>query len=61
MDRFLSKKFFTALSSALLLVLVEGLGLDLPADAIQSFVIIILGYLFAQAGVDITATIKNGK
>lgn len=56
MDKLKSRKFIMAVVSAVLLVVVEGLGFNLPTEAIVGFVSIVLGYIFGQSVVDA----KNG-
>jgi hypothetical protein len=48
-----SKKFFMALITALLVVLNEGLGLNIPADAVMTLATVAAGYIFVEGGLDL--------
>lgn len=48
-----SRKFWMAVVSGILVVLNEGLGWDIPEDTVLTFVFLILGWIFAEAAVDV--------
>jgi len=52
MDKLRSRKFWMAVVSALLLIANEGLGLNIPEDAVLPFVAVVLGYIFGEAYAD---------
>lgn len=49
-----SRKFWTAIVGAIVLVANEGLDLGLDRETILAFAALVLGYIFAEAGVDMT-------
>jgi len=53
-----SRKFWTAVVSAILMILNQGLGWDVPEDTVIAFVVLILGWIFAEAAVDVS---RRGK
>ena len=52
MEKLKSRKFWMAIATAILLVLREGLGWDIPTDTVMGFVAVVLGWIFAEAYVD---------
>lgn len=52
MSKLKSRKFWTAIASAALVVANQGLDLGLPEDAIMAVVGIAITYILAQGGVD---------
>jgi uncharacterized membrane protein len=52
MDKLKSRKFWTTVVSAGLVVANEGLGLNLPTDAIMTVAGIVIAYLLGQSFVD---------
>ena len=52
MEKFKSRKFWMAVVSAVLIVLNEGLGWNVPSETILSFAAVVLGWIFAEAYVD---------
>lgn len=54
-----SRKFWLAVTSALLLVANEGLGLDIPEDVVLPFVALIVTYILGEAAVDATRNLKE--
>lgn len=59
MNKFLSRKFIVAVVSAILLVLNEGLGLNIPKDVVMPFVLLICTYLLGQSAVDVVGALKQ--
>ena len=53
-DKLKSRKFWFAIVGAIVLVLNEGLDMGLDRDTILGFAALVLGYIFAEAGVDMT-------
>lgn len=47
-----SRKFGIAVVAGLLIIANDGLGLNLPAETIMSFAIVITGYIFGEAYID---------
>ena len=47
-----SRKFWIAVAGAIILVLTEGLGVDIPREAILSFIGILIAYILGEAYVD---------
>jgi len=52
MEKLKSRKLWVAIVSALLIVLNQGLGLNIPADSVLSLAGVIMAYIFGQAYVD---------
>lgn len=52
MNKLASRKFWAAAVSALLVLLNQGLGMDIPEDTVLDFSAIVIGYLVAQGWVD---------
>jgi len=48
-----SRKFLLAIVSAVLIVLNEGLGWKVPEETVMQVVYVVLGWIFAEAAVDI--------
>lgn len=61
MAKLKSRKFWITVTSAILLVLNEGLGLEVPTDVIIPFVYLVLGYVFVEGAADVVSRIKGGK
>lgn len=53
-----SRKFWMAVVSAILVILNEGLGWDIPEDTVLTFVFLVLGWVFCEAIVDVS---RRGK
>lgn len=51
-DRLKSRKFLMAVAAAVLIVLNEGLGLGIPADAYGWFVGVVVAYILGEAYTD---------
>lgn len=49
-----SRKFWMAVVSAILVILNEGLGWDIPEDTVLTFAALILGWIFCEALVDVS-------
>lgn len=47
-----SRKFWVAVTSAVLIIANEGLGLNLPQEAITGVVAIVISYILGQSYVD---------
>ncbi len=63
-DKLKSRKFWLAVAGALVVVLNDGLGLNIPKDAVIALATVILGYIFGESTVDAVrayATAKFGK
>jgi uncharacterized membrane protein len=54
-----SRKFWVAVVSAVLIVLNEGMGLDIPADTVKAFMEIVIAYLIAEGAVDTARALKG--
>ena len=52
MEKFKSRKLWMAMVTAVLIVLNEGLGWNVPTETVVSFVAVVLGWVFAEAYVD---------
>ena len=52
MDRLKSRKLWMAVAGAALVVLNEGLGLNIPEDAVLALAGIIIAYILGQGVVD---------
>jgi len=52
MEKLRSRKFWMAVISALLVILNDGLGLGIDAEAVLAFAGIVLGYIFGEAYAD---------
>lgn len=52
MDKFKSRKFWLALISAILVLLNDGLDMNIPSDAIMQFVGVVVAYILGQSYVD---------
>lgn len=52
--KLLSRKFWAAVASALLIVFNDGLGWNIPQEAYWQLVALALGYIFGEAVVDCT-------
>ena len=52
MEKLRSRKFWMAVVSAVLIVLNDGLGWNIPTETVMSFVAVVLGYLLGQSYVD---------
>ncbi len=53
MEQLKSRKFILAVVSAILVILNEGLGWHIPEETVMQFIYLILGWIFAEAAVDI--------
>ncbi|MDD5457486.1 MAG: M23 family metallopeptidase [Candidatus Margulisbacteria bacterium] len=51
-SKFLERKFLMTLAAAILLVLTDGLGMDLDTKTIMGFVSLVIGWVLAEAKVD---------
>ncbi len=51
-EKFKSRKFWMAVVAAILVVLNEGLGWNVPSETVLTFAALILGWIFAEAYVD---------
>jgi len=56
-----SRKFWLAVTSAILIIVKEGLGIDVDATMVVAFVSLILGYIFVEGSIDVVSRIKGGK
>tara|TARA_R110000868_G_scaffold33755_3_gene122225 strand:- start:796 stop:969 length:174 start_codon:yes stop_codon:yes gene_type:complete len=52
LEKFKSRKFIMVTLSAILLVLKEGLNIDIDGDVVMSFAGIMVTYLLGQSAVD---------
>jgi uncharacterized membrane protein len=52
MEKFKSRKFWMAVVSAVLLVLTEGLGMELPIATIVSFASIVIAWIIVEGEID---------
>ena len=50
--RLASRKLWIAVGTALAIILVEGLGIDLPKEAVASLVVVVASYILGQSWVD---------
>ncbi len=59
-NKFLERKFLMTVAAAILLVLTDGLGMDLDTKTIMGFVSLVIGWVLAEAKVD-SDKIKNSE
>jgi uncharacterized membrane protein len=52
MNKFKSRKFLTSVVTALVVIANEGLGLNLPSEAIMTVAAVVIGYVASEAYVD---------
>jgi len=52
MEKLKSRKFWMAVVGALLIILTEGLGFDIPTETVLAFAAVIMSYIFGEAYVD---------
>jgi uncharacterized membrane protein len=52
MDKLKSRKLWVSIVSAILVVLNDGLGLNIDNETVMQFTILIVGYVFTQGVVD---------
>lgn len=52
MEKLKSRKFILAVVSAVLVILNEGLGWDIPTETVMQFVYLILGWIFVEGAID---------
>ena len=52
MDKLKSRKLWVSIVSAILVVLNDGLGLNIDNETVMQFTILIVGYVFTQGIVD---------
>ncbi|CCO08285.1 hypothetical protein [Desulforamulus hydrothermalis] len=52
MNKFKSRKFWMAVVTALVVVCNEGLGLNLPEEAIMTVAAVAIGYILGESYVD---------
>jgi uncharacterized membrane protein len=52
MDKLKSRKFWMAVVTALLVVANDGLGLNLPTEAVLSVAAVAIGYILGESYVD---------
>jgi uncharacterized membrane protein len=58
-DKLKSRKFWMAVVTGLLVILNDGLGLNLPSDAIKSVVEVVIAYIIGQGAVDAVSSLKK--
>lgn len=56
-DKLKSRKFWMSVVGGILLVLEQGLGLDIDTEIITSFVWLILGYITVEGATDVASII----
>jgi len=54
-----SRKFWVAVVSATLIILSEGLGLNVDQELYWKIVALALGYIFGEAAVDVARAVKK--
>lgn len=59
LDKLKSRKFWVAVVAGALVILNEGLEMNLPGETIQAFAAIIIGYLVGQGAADAAASLKK--
>ena len=52
MEKLKSRKFWMAVATALLIILNDGLGLDLPKEATLQLAAVVIAYIIGEAAVD---------
>ena len=52
MEKLKSRKFWMAVVAGILLILTEGLGMDLPIETILAFAAVVASYIFGEAYID---------
>ena len=58
MGKLKSRKFWMAVVTALLIVFNDGLGLELPTEAIMTVAGVVIAYILGESGVDCTYEAK---
>jgi uncharacterized membrane protein len=58
-DKLKSRKFWMAVIGGLLIVANDGLGLNLPKEAVMALAAVILSYIFGEAAVDAARALKR--
>ena len=59
MSKLKSRKFWMAVVTGLLIVLNDGLGLELPTEAIMTVAGVVIAYILGESGVDIARMTQN--
>jgi uncharacterized membrane protein len=59
MSKLKSRKFWMAVVTGLLIVLNDGLGLELPTEAIMTVAGVVIAYILGESGVDIARMKQN--
>jgi len=59
MNKIKSRKFWMAVVGALLVVLNDGLGLNLPTESIKTVAEVIIAYIIGQGAVDAVSSLKK--
>lgn len=59
MNKFKSRKFWMALVTGLLIIANDGLGLNLPSEAIKQVVEVVIAYIIGQGAVDAVSSLKK--
>jgi len=54
-----SRKFWMAVVTALLIVLNDGLGLELPTEAIMTVAGVVIAYILGESAVDVARMKQN--
>lgn len=58
-EKLKSRKFWVTVVSSILIVLNEGLGMDIDSETVLGFSGIIISYLLGQSYIDSKGTTKN--
>lgn len=54
-----SRKFWIAVIGAGLLIVEEGLGIDLPSETITAFAALVISYIIGETTIDVTRIIRG--
>jgi uncharacterized membrane protein len=58
-DKLKSRKFWMAAVTGLLVILNDGIGLNLPSEAIKNVVEVVIAYIIGQGAVDAVSSLKK--
>jgi uncharacterized membrane protein len=59
MDKLKSRKFWLTVATAILTIANEGLGWNLPTDAIMQVVAVVIAYVLGQGAVDAVQVLRR--
>lgn len=59
MSKFKSRKFWMAVAAALVAIANDGLGLNLPKDAILTVAAVVISYIIGEGAVDAARALRQ--